>query len=156
TPPSTAPVAPELSPFSNLQSAICNLQSLDGFLAELAADGLAEVRAEHWYRGDTALPARAAADDLGACRERFRGAGAEVGVGGWVARCAGVCAPRFNALTEAANSKAAVLTHGLGCLLRGLLALLPGDDAVAVLADKHGGRNAYAAPLQQALSGGAV
>jgi hypothetical protein len=130
--------------------------ALDAHLTGLLADGLAELRAEHWYRGDTALPARAGGDDLGASRDRFLAACAGAGVGGWTARCAVVCPPRFNALTEAADSKAAVLSHGLGCLLRDLLPRLPGDDAVDVLADKHGGRNAYAAPLQQSLPAGAA
>jgi hypothetical protein len=73
-----------------------------------------------------------------------------------VARSAVVCTPRFNALADRAGSKGAVLAHALGSLLRGALEAAAGDDAVSFCVDKHGGRNAYAAQVQQSLGRGAV
>jgi hypothetical protein len=66
-----------------------------------------------------------------------------------------VCPPRFNALVDAAGTKGAVLGHGLTRLLRSALEL-PSEDELAIVVDKHGGRNTYAALIQQAVDGGAV
>src|SRR5206468_11609851 len=62
-----------------------------------------------------------------------------------------VGASDFNQLTEKCGSKAAVLGHGLGELIRHIRAADPGDDPFIFLIDKHGGRNCYAAVLQNAL-----
>jgi hypothetical protein len=67
-----------------------------------------------------------------------------------------VCPTRFNALTEQAGSKGAVLADGLTALLRAACETLPGDEPVAVYVDKHGGRNNYAAMLQTAFDRGFV
>ncbi len=128
-----------------------------GGLVDWACPGdHADLRAEAWYKGDSALPVRAEADDLAAHAARFDAACAAAGVGRWVARSAVVCTPRFNALADRASSKGAVLASALGSLLRGSLEAAAGDDAVSFFVDKHGGRNAYAAQIQQSLGRGAV
>jgi hypothetical protein len=66
-----------------------------------------------------------------------------------------VCPEQFNALTESAGSKGAVLRHGLTELVRACWAL-PGDEPLTFFIDKHGGRNAYAAMLQDAVPEGFV
>ena len=116
----------------------------------------ADLRAEAWYRGDSPLPVRAGAEDLAAHAARFDVACAAAGVSRWVARSAVVCTPRFNALADRAGSKGAVLAYALGSLLRCALEAAAGDDAVRFFVDKHGGRNAYAAQVQQSLGRGAV
>lgn len=116
----------------------------------------ADLRGEAWYRGDSPLPVRAEGQDLAAQAARFDAACAAAGVGRWVARSAVVCTPRFNALADRAGSKGAVLAYALGSLLCGALESAAGDDAVSFYVDKHGGRNAYAAQVQQSLGRGAV
>jgi hypothetical protein len=64
-----------------------------------------------------------------------------------------VCADRFNELVERWGTKGTVL----GQCLAELLAHIPDDDEpVHYCIDKHGGRNFYAAMLQQALPDGMV
>ncbi len=129
---------------------------LDGWLETYCAEGRAELAAEAWYRGDSALPAVAAGDDLVALAARFGAACAAAGVTGWRARCVVVCPPRFNALLDAAGSKGAVLAESLAALLRRGEADTAGAEPVRFFVDKHGGRNAYAAFIQHALPDGVV
>jgi ribonuclease HII len=130
--------------------------TLAGLVDWACPDDHAELRAEAWYKGDSPLPSCAAAADLAAHAARFDAACASAGVGRWLARSAVVCTPRFNALLDRAGSKGAVLACALGALLRDGLAAADGDDAVSFFVDKHGGRHAYAAQIQQALGRGAV
>src|ERR1019366_5618022 len=53
---------------------------------------------------------------------------------------------------DAAGSKGAVLADALGELLRAAQSLIPTDESLTFHIDKHGGRNAYAAQIQHALS----
>jgi ribonuclease HII len=61
-----------------------------------------------------------------------------------------VGASLFNRLTEKWGSKGAVLAHGLGELIRHVRAAAD-NEALVFRIDKHGGRNSYAALLQNAL-----
>jgi hypothetical protein len=63
-------------------------------------------------------------------------------------RSVAVFPKQFNGLTARLDSKGAVLTHFTLELLREVLEQLP-DEPVLVVCDKHGGRNRYAAQLQQ-------
>jgi hypothetical protein len=114
-----------------------------------------DLRSEIWYRGAQALPGQAQPEEVAERAARFAAACAASGVTDWRAGSVVVCPPRFNALVDAAGSKGAVLGHSLGRLLRSALDL-PGEDALAFVVDKHGGRNTYAAFIQHSLSGGAV
>jgi hypothetical protein len=130
--------------------ALCDL------IEHLAADDHPELRKELWYRGKEALPARISGADLGADRERLDRACRAAGVSGWRAQSVLVCPAKFNALTDAAGSKGAVLAHGLARLVRDCHLGLPAEGPILFFVDKHGGRNAYAALLQHALPDGAV
>jgi ribonuclease HII len=128
-----------------------------GGLVDWACPGdHAELRCEAWYKGDSPLPVCAAAEDLADHAARFDAACAAAGAVRWVARSAVVCTSRFNAILERAGSKGAVLASALGSLLCCGLESAAGDDAVHFFVDKHGGRNTYAAQIQQALGRGAV
>jgi hypothetical protein len=129
--------------------------SLAGLVEHACPEDLADLRAEAWYRGTHALSGHAPPAEVGEQAARFREACAAAGVTGWRARSVIVCPPRFNALADAAGTKAAVLGHGLGRLLHATRDL-PGADGLAYFVDKHGGRNTYAAFLQHALPDGAV
>jgi hypothetical protein len=131
--------------------------SLGAFLANLcAADVLADLSWEAWYRGAGPLPTHATADALADVGGRFHSACDGAGVGRWTARSVLVCAPRFNALLDVHTSKGAVLGHALCELLRALHHRLPAGEPVCFFIDKHGGRNAYSAMIQHALSDGYV
>ena len=122
---------------------------LSGFCA---GAGAAELRGEAWYTGNGGLPGHAAAEEVTAAAARFGEACAAAGVHGWKATTVVVCPARFNALVDAAGSKGTVLAHGLGELLRASRDLAPADEALTFHIDKHGGRNRYAAQIQQALA----
>jgi hypothetical protein len=114
-----------------------------------------DLRRECWYTGATLLPVETEAGQSEAARERFAGACREAGVVCGLIRGVVVCPGRFNALTDAAGSKGAVLRHGLAELVRACWALA-GNEPLAFFIDKHGGRNTYAAMLQDAVPEGFV
>jgi hypothetical protein len=120
-----------------------------------AGDG-EELRAEAWYRGTHPVPCQLVGEELPPEVERFARSCADAGVSGWRISAAVVCPPRFNALTEAADSKGAVLGHALGRLLRCTRDALPAGEGASFFVDKHGGRNSYAPFIQDAVAGGAV
>jgi hypothetical protein len=100
-----------------------------------------------WYAGyDSPLPVDAAADGLAAPAERLRECLAAAGVRlvGLVSRA--VFPEQFNGLVERLGSKGAALTHQTLDLAAGLIGSLEGGP-IAVLCDKHGGRNRYAGAL---------
>jgi hypothetical protein len=130
--------------------------ALSHLLAWACPDDRADLHGEPWYRGTHPVPVHVEAPDLGLHRERFHRACAAADVGNWLARSVVVCTPRFNTLLDAHGSKGAVLGHALTTLLSGMYDLIPGDEGLSFLVDKHGGRNAYAAMIQHALPGGIV
>jgi hypothetical protein len=130
-----------------------------GTVAELLRDscreGLADLASEAWYTGGSAVPVHAQPTDLETARATLKTALEKVGIdlGPWA--CWIAAAPRFNALTDAAGSKAIVLARGLQRLLAEMPDL-PGDDPLFLFVDKHGGRNTYAPFLQEAFVQGMV
>ncbi|HZU34645.1 MAG TPA: hypothetical protein VFA18_01980 [Gemmataceae bacterium] len=111
----------------------------------------AELAAECWYTGTSTLPATADLDDCQRAAERFRRASTAKEIVWATVRSEVVCPPRFNALLDHWDSKAAVLGEALASLLRHHLATHGDAEPVTFLIDKHGGRNTYAALLQHAL-----
>jgi ribonuclease HII len=110
---------------------------------------------ESWYRGDTALPVSAPAENIHEAAERFAAACADAGVSWALFRSVVVCTPRFNGMVQRWGSKGAVLGIGLAQLVEAVLALAP-DEPMHVVVDKHGGRNHYQPLLQEAIPGGWV
>jgi ribonuclease HII len=141
--------------FAILGTSLGPLPHLAGLIERLSLRPT-ELGAEAWYTGTSPLPAVAPAEELGPAAERFHATCAETGVGPWRARGVVVCPPRFNALLDAHDSKAAILAHALAELLRCGLELAEGEDEVCFHIDKHGGRNTYTAQLQDALDRGVV
>jgi ribonuclease HII len=129
---------------------------LDGLLRWVCPDRNGELTDEIWYRGTSVVPVHACAEELCAQTERFAEACAGASVAGWVVRSVVVCPPRFNDLLETAGSKGAILAHACNHLLRVQREVLPGADALSFFVDKHGGRNTYAAQIQDALPDGVV
>jgi hypothetical protein len=133
----------------------CGGLLLGRYVEALYPSSYPDLRRECWYTGTTPLPVETEAGQSDEARERFAGACREAGVTCGLVRGVVVCPERFNALTESAGSKGAVLRHGLAELVRACWAL-PGGEPLAFFIDKHGGRNTYAAMLQDAVPEGFV
>jgi ribonuclease HII len=116
-------------------------------------DGL---EAEFWYSPQSPLPVVADTAAPAYAAERFHRACERRGIGWAVVRSVVVCAPGFNALLDRWGTKGAVLGEGLARLLQANCTLGEPGEPVAVTIDKHGGRNHYAALLQNALPEGLV
>jgi ribonuclease HII len=130
--------------------------SLAQLVERLCPDDHADLARERWYTGATPLPAACPPADLDGACQRFGGACSGRSVGSWLVRSVVLCPPRFNALADEGGSKGAVLGHGFIRLLRWALEVTDGPEPLAVFIDKQGGRNAYAAQIQQALPAGLV
>ncbi len=128
---------------------------LDRYVEVLYPSSHHSVRRECWYAGTTPLPVECEACRADEARGRFADACRAAGVTCGLVRGVVVCPEQFNALTDAAGSKGAVLRHGLLELVRACWDL-PGDEPLTFFIDKHGGRNAYAAMLQDAVPEGFV
>jgi hypothetical protein len=130
------------------------LMDLVGWIG--SADCVADLHGESWYTGKLRLPIEADAEVVSSRGAAFDRRCQGAAVGPWLARSVIVPAPRFNAFIDRYDSKGTVLAHGLAVLLRDNFELLDGDDPLAIVVDKHGGRNAYAALIQHALPGSVV
>jgi hypothetical protein len=136
--------------------ATVNRLDLGGYLVRMCPDSVLDVRGEVWYAGGTALPVEAECEEVDLLTMCFGAASGEAALEWGPARSLAVCAPRFNGLLDECGSKASVLAHGLTRLLRWNVWNFQGDDALHFFVDKHGGRNCYAAMLQDAMQEGMV
>jgi ribonuclease HII len=128
---------------------------LGRYVEALYSSSHAALRRECWYTGATPLPVETEAGQSELARARFANACQGAGVRCGLVRGVVVCPDQFNALTEAAGSKGAVLRYGLAELVRACWELA-GDEPLSFFIDKHGGRNTYAAMLQDAVPEGFV
>jgi ribonuclease HII len=112
------------------------------------------LRSECWYKGETVLPVEESENTSSVCAS-FPQACAGAAVTCSLIRGVLICAEQFNALVAAHGSKGAVLRHGLTELIRAAWTI-SGDESLCFFVDKHGGRNAYAPQLQDAVPEGMV
>lgn len=125
--------------------------TLHDLLLHLCPGAAAEMPTECWYTGTSRLPSHA---EHAACQEataRFREACARKEVCFTNTHSAIVSPTAFNATVERWNSKGAVLAQALVELVRRILAADPSEEPIYFFVDKHGGRNHYAAALQDAF-----
>jgi ribonuclease HII len=122
-------------------------------LETLAPASLAGLALEAWYTGTSDLPVEADHAGCQECSERFHQNTARKSVECSVFRSVVICPARFNQLLEQWGSKGAVLAHALADLLVESVQLGNDREAICFTIDKHGGRNTYAALLQNALGG---
>jgi hypothetical protein len=102
-----------------------------------------------------ALPHVCSRDELDRASERLAAGLTSAGVELAAVRSRCVFPAEFNATVKRMGNKATVLTAVTLGLIRGLLEEVAGDGVVAAC-DKHGGRNAYAAALQEFVADGLV
>ena len=116
----------------------------------------AALRGECWYAGTTPLPAEAGVDDVSAARARLADVCRGASVVWATPRSVVVCPGEFNRLADAAGSKGAVLRHALAEAVRPCWEFAGAGEPLEFVVDKHGGRNAYAALLQDLVPSGMV
>jgi hypothetical protein len=129
---------------------------LGQLLDHLCPAARSELGCECWYTGTTPLPLEVKAGTLGAAADRLARAAGEAGLCWGGVRSVVLCPSRFNAVLDRWGSKGVVLGLALAELLRGGHDPDEGTDPVAFVIDKHGGRNNYAALLQEAVPDGMV
>jgi hypothetical protein len=131
----------------------CTLARCVASVAPTAAESL---NGEPWYTGESKLPLVACPNTLAVRTDRFLHTCRKRSLNLGVVRSAIVCAPAFNSVLDRVGTKGAVLAQSLGHLVAHLRAALPPNDAFECFIDKHGGRDYYAATLQQALPDGMI
>jgi hypothetical protein len=124
---------------------------VDQFIPSHAASGPLEP----WYCGTTPLPVTADRQEIARGASRLKKSSETHSLGWGLIRCAVIHPSQFNALVAKWDSKGGVLAHALAEILEAHLSLPP-DEPVRFIIDKHGGRNFYAAVLQNALPDGFV
>jgi ribonuclease HII len=127
--------------------------TLSSLLKRLACGDDSEV-ANAWYSGRKRIPATADTARCGAMAEKFQQACLAAGVECVHLASVIVDSRKFNNLIRT-TGKGAVLAHGLMSHIRHV-AGASGVEALHFYVDKHGGRNTYAAMLQDALTEGMV
>jgi ribonuclease HII len=134
-------------------------QPLDNFMDYALPDAAEEIRRECWFDPQEQLPVRVTPELLAGVLTQWSSGYTP---GKWSLRLNIVSAPRFNRICDEDGSKGSVLARGLVGLLphvveAGRAATLDYvDDPVVVHCDKLGGRNYYAALVQQAFPDGWV
>ncbi len=126
--------------------------TLGQLVAQLSPGAHADLAGEIWYSGTSVVPAECDCGDLDTLHAGFTAVCQECGVGAWAARSVIVCPQRFNALITRHDSKGAVLSEGFIELLGWAAGAT--DEDLDVFVDKQGGRNNYAAQVQQGVPGG--
>jgi ribonuclease HII len=121
----------------------------------IAAEFLADLQAEPWFKGSAIVPLAAKAEDVQQQQTTFRAACVEAGIEGWQVRSVILCPTRFNAVVSRCDNKSAVVAVGFARLLE-LLDDLEGTEKLLLFSDKQGGRNTYAGQIQQAIRTGMV
>jgi ribonuclease HII len=129
--------------FQHLLGHVCPSHSADG-------------KAECWFNGETLLPVEMNLVELAPSVSRFDQACERKGIGWGLFRSVIVHASKFNSILAEWKSKGAVLGHALTEILQANLTAANDSEPIWFFVDKHGGRNTYAALLQNAIPDGFV
>ena len=115
-----------------------------------------ELSCEAWYEASEVAPVIADPKTIVAARSALA-EGQPAGMTFGRPAAAVVPTPRFNRICDASGSKATVLSQGLIELISATRTELPPDgEPLMIHCDKHGGRNYYAAMIQEAFPDGWV
>jgi hypothetical protein len=125
-------------------------------LESLCPASVADLRLEPWFTGQSCLPIQAEIAVLEKAGQRFQQACTKRQVRWAQVHSVVVCPRRFNGLLDEWGSKGAVLGQALAELLRVRRDPQEPGEPAHFIVDKHGGRNNYAAMLQDALPDGMV
>jgi hypothetical protein len=130
--------------------------ALEEFIGWLSPSSHPDLRLEPWYTGSSRLPVMDPVSSFPNAVIQFRAACSERGICLGPVRSVVVCPPRFNQWLRHWRSKGAILGQGLMELMQFNRILDGGDEPIHFTIDKHGGRNHYAAMLQNAMGDGMV
>jgi ribonuclease HII len=125
-------------------------------LCRVAPTSPAELADEPWFVGRTALPLVVKRRSLQRVAQLFGETCSVTRVRWGLVRSVIICTGRFNRLLKQWNNKAAILGQALAELLTANLSLNGDSEPAIFCIDKHGGRNNYAAMLQDAVPDGFV
>jgi ribonuclease HII len=139
--------------FNNLVS---EPPTLSSYLNVLARDALGDLKLENWYVGERRLPVQVPAVRWRRAAERFGRECLEHRLQWRLVRSSIICPARFNAWLDHWGSKGAILGQALAPLLHMVRNVDDTDEPIDIRIDKHGGRNHYAALLQDAIGDGMV
>lgn len=118
-------------------------------LADISAEDSGAPQTPAWHREiDASLPRDADAAELGRSLERTRDGLTRSGVRLCAIRCRAIFPGEFNAVVAELGNKSTALSHFTLQLTADLLRPCAAEP-VAIVCDKHGGRNRYAALLQR-------
>jgi ribonuclease HII len=147
--------------FAALERGVTALAPKSSTVAELInrvglAMCLDDLASEIWYDPPECLPVALTRDEWRETADRYGDRAHAAGVGRFDQMVASIVpTPRFNRVCDTCGTKAVVLSNGLAELIPATLGNLPSDGKPALyLCDKHGGRNYYAAMLQEAFPHG--
>lgn len=129
---------------------------LSELLEPLCDSSLSLLSAEPWYRGDTSIPIELDAEQMAQSSQALREVSAARAIQWGAIRSIVVCPAQFNALTASWKSKAGSMIYALHALIQQCRDAIPEGDSIRFYVDKHGGRNAYAALLQEGIPDGFV
>jgi ribonuclease HII len=120
-----------------------------------------DLRDEPWYAGTSSIPVAAETVRVRQSAGVFGQACGENHIRWGPVHSVVVCPSRFNRLLQKWGSKGAVLHHALAALVARSAEPKPvywdhDTEPVSFFIDKHGGRNTYAAMLQDAIGEGMV
>jgi ribonuclease HII len=146
----------ELGVLATVLNTLVSEPTLSGCLELLARDALEDLHLENWYVGQRRLPVRVDSVRCARAAERFGRECSEHRLEWRFARSSIVCPARFNAWLDHWGSKGAILGQALAPLLRMVRVVDDTDEPIDIRIDKHGGRNRYAALLQDAIGDGMV
>ena len=130
--------------------------SLRRCLGDICPQSIPALRSEPWFRGTSRLPIVADRVAFDKARQRFLAVSVEQHFEWGQIQTAIVCPQHFNGLLDRWGTKGAVLGQALGDLLIRSRKLCGSEEPAHFIVDKHGGRNTYAAMLQDALPDGMV
>jgi ribonuclease HII len=130
--------------------------TLADLIEHICPEAQADLKQEAWYRGDTSLPVEAPAAQVHTGAQRLAAvlSAADAAPGPVCGRI--LCPARFNALVDRWGSKNMVLGLTLVELVRCTHCPDESDEEIQYFIDKQGGRNTYAALLQEAVPEGLV
>jgi hypothetical protein len=132
-----------------------SLATLKHLLERHCPEDVTALCQEAWFVGDTPVPTEVDGDHLADGRSRWQKASDSADVGWGLCRCVVVPAPHFNDMIDKWDSKGAVLGIALTRLIECCMRTVPAEPMRFTI-DKHGGRNAYSALLQNAFADGMV
>ncbi|MCI0639784.1 MAG: hypothetical protein L0Y72_14555 [Gemmataceae bacterium] len=130
-------------------------RTTETFLECLSCAAVGEFASERWYHGETTLPVEVPAQEMDSAADKWRHVLETCSVCLGLVYSVVVGAKRFNRLVDERGTKAAPIQDGFATLARVSLEL-PGDEAIHLVVDKHGGRNHYGMLLQDVFSEGIV